>query len=271
MELLKIKRNFQTRIVLSITLLSYLFILGKPEVATATTHSEALAVATLSVGKVFYKRGKKIKKARARTIFYRGDIVFTQKGTLHLQVGPSAVVRLTSYSKISLEKLSEVANNRKIHIELKQGNMYGKIIKKLRKGSEFKVYSPTMVAGVRGTEFLISDNTKNKEAKGKKYDDSKIKDGVYVNEGKVAILKRETNGAYDLKNALLLKKGEKAVVQKGEDLKKDILDKFMQRKLEIFKKLEAMKESNYLLLKKQKDRNQALIRKILQRNKETKN
>jgi hypothetical protein len=42
-----------------------------------------------------------------------------------------------------------------------------------------------------------------------------------------------------------------------------MLEDFIKKKMEIFKKLDVMKEENYKLLKEQREKNKALFREIL--------
>ncbi len=220
------------------------------------TKQETLAVATFVVGEVFYERAGSEKRVFTKTIFYEGDRVFTKKGKIDMQVGPHAVVHLSEYSAIEMDSLAEMGDSRQIALKLSKGAAYSKIVKKLDKDSSFRINSPTLAAGVRGTEFVVSEQTEQGE-------DQDVESGVYVNEGEVAVTDSSTG-----EEAALI--GQEQVVKKGEELKKGILDAYMKRKMEIFAGLDVMKEKNYNLLKNQKDRNQAAIDRIRQKHEELK-
>ena len=73
---------------------------------------------------------------------------------------------------------------------------------------------------------------------------------MYVNDGSVSV---SSDGKEQIVNE------KEQVVQTNKGLQKDILSKYMQGKMEIFKKLDVMKEKNYEMLKEQMMKNKALL------------
>ena len=213
-----------------------------------------LAVAKFVRGKVYYVRNGKKKRVRVRTIFNKDDKLFTQKGKVDIQIGRRAVLRVSNYTVLYFRNLYEMGDVEQVLVELGQGRVYSKIAKKYSKGGGFKVKTPTAVAGVRGTEFVVSENSGD-AADDKKTDEAKIESGVYVNDGSVSVSSttREEEVAVE---------GGNQVVTTGSELKQQILDSFVKRKMQIFKKLKLLKEKNYKMLKKQQERNQAALERI---------
>lgn len=221
---------------------------SSPKVSSS---NEALAIATLATGDVKYKRNNISKTVNVRTVFYKNDTIITNNGRADIQVGPNAIIRLSPYSSINLKELYEEADRQNIAIFVNSGRVYSKIVKKMQKGSSYRIYTNTVAAGVRGTEFIFSQPGKDE----KKHDDSDIPAGVFVNDGKVMV---KSSGSD--KETVLDPKEQVLVTTNG--LKKDILQGFMKKKMEIFKNLSVMKKKNYEMLKKQKDKNKALLKKI---------
>lgn len=245
-------------IITLFSLLGILFLGNLP--AKEKESGETLAVATFTVGEVTYLRGGVEKKVTPRTIFYEKDVIVTKDGKVNIQVGPTAIVRLSPYSSLEMSKLYEIGDSREIALQLNNGRAYSKIVKKLDKDSSYRIYSPTLAAGVRGTEFVISEKSEDEPEN----EDSDVETGVYVNEGEVAVSEPGGDNVATLSP-------EEQVVKTGNDLKQGILDNYMKKKMEIFENLDVMKKRNYELLKKQKDRNKESIDRIREQNEKLKN
>lgn len=218
---------------------------------------EALAIATFVTGEVKYKRGNDTKNVNVKTIFNKNDTVITNQGRVNIQVGPNAIIQLSPYSSISLAELYESGDRQNIEILVNSGRIYSKIVRKLQKGSTYLLYTSTLTAGVRGTEFLFSQPGKNE----KKHEDSNVPAGVFVNDGKVLVRAEGDNLTDEQKKETVLNPKEQVLVTTN-GFKKEILQKFIDKKMEIFKKLDVMKEENYKMLKDQKERNREMLKKI---------
>ncbi|RME93525.1 MAG: hypothetical protein D6767_00780 [Candidatus Hydrogenedentota bacterium] len=231
---------------------------GFPQVQAKKKSKETLAVALLVIGKVDVLRNGRKKRVKTKMFFEKNDTIITSRnGKINLQIGPKAVIRVAPNSMVQLSKLAEIKRGEQIELTLKKGTIYSKIVRKLKGNEAFRVRTRTIVAAVRGTEFAFSNLNMDQD---KIKDEENLSSGVYVNEGKVKV---ETNS------------GEKVDVSAGEEvrltgakLKKQILEAFVKRKLEIFKNLDVMKEQNYKMLKAQKERGQKALQKIFERNKQ---
>lgn len=218
-----------------------------------SSESEALAIATFVTGDVNYRRNNQSKEVNVRTVFYKKDTIITNQGRVNIQVGPNAVIRLSPYSSINLAELYEEGDRQNISIFVNSGRVYSKIVKKMQKGSSYRIYTNTHTAGVRGTEFLFSQPGEEE----KKHEDSDVPAGVFVNDGKV-LVKSEADD--DDEEMVLNPKEQVLITTNG--LKKEIMQKYIQKKMEIFKNLSVMKKKNYEMLKKQKEKNQEMLKKI---------
>ncbi|MBE7412489.1 MAG: FecR domain-containing protein [Leptospiraceae bacterium] len=222
-------------------------------ISISSQENNLISVATFVSGEVWYKHSGKLEKVKINTVFGKDDEVATKAGKVDIQVGPNAILRLNNYTTLKFKELYEVGDAQKINLAVNSGNVYTKIIKKLTKNSEFKIENDTSVAGVRGTEFLISE-TKNLN---KKYDDSDVDPGIYVNDGSV---EAESKNNPNQKESL---SAGQEVVTKGGEMKKGILQEYIKQKMEIFKTLDVMKEENFKLLKEQNEKNKSLMNDII--------
>lgn len=210
--------------------------------------SQTLAIATFVKGKVYYRRKNKTKRVKLHNIFHMKDVIYTSKRSLvSIQIGPNSIVQLAQKSKIILGNILEAKTKRDISLKLGRGQVYVKVARKLRNGSSFKVATPTAIAGVRGTQFMVSEN---KNAKKKK----DIPSGVYVKEGNVAVNSLQTANDEQVnvgaKEQLLIKQGE---------MQKSVLDAQIEVKMKILETLNLMKENNYKIMKEQRDKSQKII------------
>lgn len=202
---------------------------------------ELLAAALSVKGECFYERDGKTAPVKVKTIFFRNDRVFTKKGNLDVQIGPVAVLHLSPYSTVVLSELSTQNNNDKITVDLSSGRGYTKFAKKMNAGSSYTINSPTLVAGIRGTEFIMS-------AGGDEGDDADVPSGVFVNTGVVSVTSTSNAGAAtEVNPGEQLTGGDNALV-------KSVMQDFIRKKMELFKKLEAMKEAQYKILAREKER-----------------
>ncbi|MDH5716893.1 MAG: FecR family protein [Spirochaetia bacterium] len=255
----KVKKSFYSykikTIVMSLIFITNIFLIPVKTFA----QSDTVVVAVFKVGKVSYIRDGKEKSIKVNTIFNKNDIIKTEKGIVHIQIGPTAILKVSNYSEVKLSNLYEIGDERQIALELQKGRIYSKIVKKMDNKSSFKIRTPTVVAGVRGTEFMVSEDTEEAQ---KDDEDKDVPTGVFVNEGAVAVESSENS---DKPFSATIEEGNQMVSTKSGDIKQQILDGFIKKKMEIFKHLNVMKEKNYELLKKQKEKNKELMEKIKNR------
>lgn len=232
-----------------------LILLAATQLPAEEKNKETLAAATLVIGDCFYERDGKTKKIFPKTIFHQSDRLFTKKGKLDIQLGPDAVVHLSPYTSLVLKDLTEKGVDSIIQVDLQTGRTFTKIVKKLKPNSQFSIKSPSAVAAVRGTEFVISEDPENEP----KHEDAEIPSGVFVNEGEVAVT--QVTDGQEPSTPVVVSKYEQ-VLTKSDELQKTLMDDFMKRKMKIFKVLDVMTEKQYELMKKQKDKQIELLEKV---------
>lgn len=236
------------RNMMSILLLSVLstgaFAEAKPK--------EMLAAVLSASGECYYEREGKAEFAKTKTIFFKGDRVYTMKGKMDVQIGPNAVLHLAPYTTVKLVELSEMEKRASIAVDLEGGRGYTKFTKQMPPGSNYTIKTPTTVAAVRGTEFILSAGDQSPEPA----EDSDIPAGVYVNHGKVAVspVARE-NDVQEVSQGEQLQYVDNAAV-------KAVMEDFIKKKMELFKKLDTMREAQYRILEREKNRQIEALEKV---------
>lgn len=87
------------------------------------------------------------------SVIRKGDVITTgEKSMAALQLGNKAVFNITENSRVIADSLIQ---HDATHVSLKKGTILSKI-HKLHKGQSYKVSTKTVVASVRGTEFMVS-------------------------------------------------------------------------------------------------------------------
>ena len=104
--------------------------------------------------------GKEVKP-KLKLLLKSGDIVKTLKNArMDIQLEKFGIIRINQNSVVDLEKLIKEANQ-SITLGLDKGQVLCKLVK-LQKGQDFTVNTPTAVAGVRGTTFLVNSEEEKK-------------------------------------------------------------------------------------------------------------
>ncbi len=175
------------------------------------------------------------------------------------------VVRILENSTVVMTELvknvSEDKSSSEFYVE--NGKMFSKVTRKLVDGEKFRVNTPTSVAGVRGTEFMVEeDNGKSTVSciegvvvvKESGSDDSSFKE---VEAGKEASVEKGKLSVADLKekNRDKIRKIKDDIKQMREDIRK----RFEEKKAEIKEKVKEMKDENQQRVEDQKAADQQRV------------
>lgn len=166
-----------------------------------------------------------------------------------------SVVRILEKSTVVMKELvKDMKDNKELsEFYVENGKMFSKVTRKLAQGEKFKVNTPTAVAGVRGTEFLVTEE--------------KGKSSIACIEGVVAV----KDAASDDATFVNVEAGKEANVEKGKpvsvaELKqqnldniKRIRDEIKQLREDIRQKFEAQRDEIKQKVVEQKDANKAMV------------
>jgi len=221
-------------------------------ILTSQTHAASDnqgAIVIFVSGDVFHvdTKGKK-NKLKIGASIQKNESIVTENGKVRVQVAQAYICHLSSYTKITFDELQAQKEKLNVEVNLEYGQIYSKLEKGDTNSKNLRIKTATVVAAVRGTEFLSSQqNTLNQKG-----EDSDVPDGIFVNKGEVSVelIKSEQQ--------IMVSSGEQ-VVATGEELRKEIMEKFIQKKMEIFKHLELQKEKNLKMLQDQKEKGESLL------------
>ena len=202
--------------------------------------ADMLVVAMTKVGDAVYQRaGGKETPITKGLVFDKKDKIITRNGFVDLRVAKN--------STLTLSELIEEVGSQKVELNLNKGSILAKTIKKMDKKSELKIITPTITAGVRGTQFLIQEGEDNSST------DEKLEPGVYVKEGAVDL---KTDYSPD---TIAIEAGQELVTSQ-KNLQAQLLSDYAREKMKILDTLNAMKESNYKQLQEQREKNKDLMK-----------
>jgi hypothetical protein len=203
---------------------------------------------TFYIGDVKIKRSGDLfgkTKPRLKMLVQSGDVVYTgDNGRIDIQLQKFGLIRVNQNSRVEMEKMIRDVNE-SIDLGLDRGQVLCKVLK-LKKKQEFNVHTPTAVAGVRGTTFLVDAQKDQKKSE------------VAVQNGEVEVKDKK-----DPEKKVMVKQNQTAKVDwktKAMDLAKNIdkdnLKEFKAIKdVKMFKdiksvKLDTLKSSSLKNLKK---------------------
>ena len=131
--------------------------------STSKTSTENTATVTMVIGDVQLKQNNEWKALSQDTVLKQGQELKTgELSQCNLLVGDSSYILVKEKSHLILDSLFKSAIGiEKSTVELKIGKS---VInpKKLLKGEEFRVKTPTAIAAVRGTRFIVESHPKEK-------------------------------------------------------------------------------------------------------------
>ncbi len=159
--------------------------------------------------KLVSKEGKE-QKIQREMFFFKEDTIRTGKdGIVDIQIVDGVIIRIKQNSELKLSEIliEDNGNIIKTKLDLKSGKVFTKTTKKLNGESSFVIATPTFVAGVRGTEFIVEE--------------SEDKEQTLVSDGAVNIEKLDENGKPTGKE-MVIEKGKKGLIEKDSVQSQDL-------------------------------------------------
>ncbi|MDW7975805.1 MAG: FecR domain-containing protein [Leptospiraceae bacterium] len=122
------------------------------------------------------KGNETVLPAKVGMLVYENDIIRTENGKIDLQMKTGSVIRIKEMTEISIASLAtQAGGDNKLVVD------HGSVIASVKRSSDkegFKIATPTAIAGVRGTVFVVEVDPFEKTS------------SVQVVEGKVALKPR---------------------------------------------------------------------------------
>jgi hypothetical protein len=169
---MNLKKSFKTLtgLVLSAAFVGIVVSCGDKKSAAADTQQPMVIVFASGQAKVF--RAGTGMDARVGLIVNQDDSVKTENGTVDLQTKGGSAVRIREFTEVTIAKLT----HKDTKLNMSSGSLLA-TVKKESSDENFRIVTPTAIAGVRGTTFSV-EVTDGREAK------------VKVLDGKVAMAPR---------------------------------------------------------------------------------
>lgn len=151
---------------------------------------------TFITGDVFIsKPGKSGKDEKplnlGQFINYSDQIRTGEQSSVEIQMKLHGLIRV---SENTIFKLQELQNDKKVEIQIEKGKA-GLFIDKLEKDKEILVRTPTIIAAVRGTKFLVTS-------------DESQKSKIALFDGAIAMKGKNKEIVLDKPGEMILKKGQ---------------------------------------------------------------
>ena len=144
----KVSFKTLTGIVLSAAFVGTVISCGDKKSAAAEAPQPMIVVFASGQSKVI--RAGKDMDARVGLIVNQDDTVKTENGTIDLQTKGGSAVRIHEFTEVSIAKLT----NKDTKLSMSSGNILA-TVKKESSDENFRVVTPTAIAGVRGTTFSV--------------------------------------------------------------------------------------------------------------------
>ena len=217
----------------AVTLAFVIFIVTAPLAAKSP-----LGMVVFKKGSVKVIRSGKTKRAGVNFLVEAGDTIRTASGArvsvqlssgVIFQVGPSSAMKINSLGK-------------RINLGLKRGSMSGRF--KRGKSRSMRIQTPTAIAGVRGTDFIVEVN----DSGGAKPDSK-----VMVDKGAVNVKDARTG------KQAMVKAGNKGVVSVTRGIQTGIMEAYEKQKFAIFEQFNRQKKANIEMLMEMKRKNRDMF------------
>lgn len=138
-------------------------------------------------------------------ISYDDSIVTGALSVVDLNFGTKGVIRIVEKSNVKMAVLQAHTGNEQVQFDMKKGKIFV-IMSKLSKESSFSVLTPTTLAAIRGTSFMVVSDPKNSK--------------IYVLKGRVLVqLAKEGKLAENIEK--ILEADKKVIV--SEELVNEII------------------------------------------------
>jgi hypothetical protein len=213
-------------------------------------------VITFSIGNVLISSPIGEKKPEIGMIVSRGETIITkEKSYIDIQLPGGSIIRVKEKTKVLLEELVLSNGKVKVGMNIDRGKVFAKIPGKILKESDFVIRTPTLVAGVRGTEFSVESDELSSNTK--------------VLDGQVEVNKNDSNDTVEIDSGKKIEidpstppvindltEQEKAELKSDSDTVATMTDDVKSKAEDNIKNFEEFKKSLDDSLKEQKQKNQ---------------
>jgi hypothetical protein len=253
------------KIAVSVILLAFVCVFGckkesKPPLAVAVN-----GIINFVTGTVKLEVKGAVTDAKIGDTVVEGAKISTvgSKSIAEIYIGDHAI-KVTGDSSIAFPRLVLLNGGQVTDLSVTKGGVFSKITKKLDKNDSFTVRTPTAVAAVRGTEFMVEETDG--------------KSNIACVDGKVEVAdtqNAEKNVVLDAKEEVTVDKGGDLVKKQIEsdklirlqlianikDIQADIKQKYEDQKADMRKKFEEQREQIRQAVVDQREKDKGMVQK----------
>lgn len=198
-----------------------------------------LALVVFKKGDASLVRNGKVQPAKVKDLIQEKDEIRTGAGgELSLQLSSGVLVKVAANSSLVIEGIARDEKGSTLALRLNNGTLLGKASKESGKDLNLTVHAPTVIAGVRGTEFIVDANAEQSS--------------VLVDEGVVNVSDATGSRSVDCEA------GNK-VVSDGKELVQGVLDAYEKQRFAIFERFEKEKQKSFETVVEQIRKNKELM------------
>jgi len=118
---------------------------------------ESFLLVLAKKGEVVLMRNNQEMTIEVSSFVMKGDTIRTGEASgMDLEFPNGALLRMKEKTTISINSILSQEDTQ-VEIALNRGKIFSKIKNKLKEKESFRIKTPTMIAGVRGTEFSVSE------------------------------------------------------------------------------------------------------------------
>ena len=123
----------------------------------ADLSKESFLLVLSKKGDVVLLRNNQEMTVEASSFVMKGDTIRTGEASgMDLEFPNGALLRIKERTSVSINSILSQEDTQ-VEIALNSGKIFSKIKNKLKDKESFRIKTPTMIAGVRGTEFSVSE------------------------------------------------------------------------------------------------------------------
>jgi hypothetical protein len=206
--------------------------------------AEPLALVVKVTGVSHVIRAGKNRTLMINDLIQKGDTIHTKKnGYANLQFSSGIICQIgsdKSDTEMTVESIERGSAKSSIRLRMKRGSILTSA-EMVSKNDEYLIMTPTAIAGVRGTEFIV--------------DASEQSTSVLVNEGAVAV--QDPTGQI---RESIAPAGSK-IIADHQAFRQSLIEQFEKARFEMVKALEDTKQKNFEMLIEQKRKDRERLEK----------
>jgi hypothetical protein len=206
--------------------------------------AEPLALVVKVTGVSHVIRAGKNRTLMINDLIQKGDTIHTKKnGYANLQFSSGIICQIgsdKSDTEMTVESIERGSAKSSIRLRMKRGSILTSA-EMVSKNDEYLIMTPTAIAGVRGTEFIV--------------DASEQSTSVLVNEGAVAV--QDPTGQI---RESIATAGSK-IIADHQAFRQSLIEQFEKARFEMVKALEDTKQKNFEMLIEQKRKDRERLEK----------